>query len=195
MTAPNFRAAGPADADGIALLHAGSWRRNYRGAYSDAFLDGDVEADRRVVWSSRLAAPEKAQTIVAEHGDQLAGFVHVVFDADDQWGSLVDNLHVIPDCQRTGIGRELMRRAGVAVVAHATTPSLFLWVLEQNTSAQRFYRALGGIHSGTRAVPPVGGVEGRLNGSPRGFRMTWPDVTGLVETRWPERRGSAVLEP
>jgi hypothetical protein len=26
-----------------------------------------------------------------------AGFVHVVFDEDDRWGSLIDNLHVAHD--------------------------------------------------------------------------------------------------
>ncbi len=180
MTALRFRAAGPEDADGIAMLHAGSWRRHYRGAYSDTFLDGDVVADRRVVWSSRLATPQHSATIVAEDGDGLAGFVHVVFDADEEWGSLIDNLHVIPDRQRTGIGRELMRRAGAAVVGQANARSLFLWVLEQNTSAQRFYKALGGIHSGTESVSPPGGIADRLNGAPRKWRMTWPDAAALT---------------
>jgi len=49
-----FRPARPSDADAVAALHADSWRRHYRGAYSDAFLDGDVYAERLVVWSSRL---------------------------------------------------------------------------------------------------------------------------------------------
>jgi hypothetical protein len=45
MSAPaglRFRAAGPGDAHAIAALHAGSWQRHYRGAFSDAFLDNDV---------------------------------------------------------------------------------------------------------------------------------------------------------
>ncbi len=33
-----FRLASPADAKAVADLHADSWRRHYRGAYSDAFL-------------------------------------------------------------------------------------------------------------------------------------------------------------
>jgi GNAT superfamily N-acetyltransferase len=37
-----FRAAGPGDANAIAGLHADSWQRHYRGAFSDAFLDNDV---------------------------------------------------------------------------------------------------------------------------------------------------------
>ena len=34
-----YRAAGPDDAPAIATLHADSWRRHYRGAFADAFLD------------------------------------------------------------------------------------------------------------------------------------------------------------
>ena len=37
-----FRFGDRRDANAIAALHADSWRRHYRGAYSDAFLDGDV---------------------------------------------------------------------------------------------------------------------------------------------------------
>lgn len=89
-----LRAADAGDAEGVALLHADSWRRHYRGVYSDAFLDGDVASDRLAVWSARLAAPAGSETVVAEQGGQLVGFVHVVFGADPRWGSLIDNLHV-----------------------------------------------------------------------------------------------------
>jgi len=46
--------------------------------------------------SGRRAWPPPAgtRTIVAERDGDLIGFVHVVFDADPRWGSLVDNLHV-----------------------------------------------------------------------------------------------------
>jgi hypothetical protein len=50
MTSRGFRAARPDDAEKVALLHADSWRRHYRGAYADSFLDSDVVADRRSVW-------------------------------------------------------------------------------------------------------------------------------------------------
>jgi hypothetical protein len=40
------------DSEAIAALHTDSWRRHYRGAYSDAFLDGEVVAEHRL----RLAA-------------------------------------------------------------------------------------------------------------------------------------------
>lgn len=50
----SFRLAAATDAAAIADLHAQSWRRHYRGAYSDAFLDGDVAADRLAAWTERL---------------------------------------------------------------------------------------------------------------------------------------------
>ena len=54
------------DADSIAALHADSWRRHYRGAYLDTYLDGDVVADRREVWRSRLTQPRESQLTVSD---------------------------------------------------------------------------------------------------------------------------------
>ena len=63
-----YRAATEHDAEGIAHLHADSWRRNYRGAFSDAYLDGDLVAERLSVWTDRLRPPRTGTfTIVAEH--------------------------------------------------------------------------------------------------------------------------------
>ena len=173
--------ASQADAGRIAALHADSWRRHYRGAYADAYLDGDLLTDRRTVWSSRLAAPEGTRTIVAERDGDLVGFVHVVFDADPRWGSLVDNLHVAHGDHRAGLGTQLMGHAARAVLAEAGTPALYLWVLEQNTRAQAFYRAAGGtpVETGVAAAP--GGDPALLNGTPGKFRMSWPDATHLLE--------------
>ncbi|GAA2637736.1 GNAT family N-acetyltransferase [Dactylosporangium fulvum] len=171
-----FRAADARDAEQIAALHADSWRRFYRGAYADAFLDGDVEADRRAVWLARLAAPAGTGTVVAEHGDRLVGFVHVVFDNDARWGSLVDNLHVIDDQRRTGLGTQLLARAARAVTERAAGAAMYLWVLEQNTAAQGFYRASGATCVETATVAPPGADPARLVGTPRKLRMAWADA-------------------
>ena len=111
----SLRPARVDDAECIALLHADSWRRHYRGAYADSFLDGDVVADRRAVWSARLAAASHSLTVVAEDGSALVGFGHVVFDDDERWGSLLDNLHVVHERRHAGIGTALMTHAADAV--------------------------------------------------------------------------------
>ena len=163
--------------DGVAGLHAASWRRFYRGAYSDAYLDGDVVADRREVWSSRLAeSGVDSATILAEVGGEVAGFAHVKFDEDPAWGALLDNLHVSPAHQRQGIGSGLISRAARAVVERAAAPSLYLWVLELNTAAQAFYAAHGGRCAERALVRPPGGVPGRLRGQPVRLRFVWADA-------------------
>ena len=192
MALTRLRVAGTDDVETVATLHADSWRRFYRGAYADSFLDGDVVADRRAVWSGRLAAtpaepaePAGSRTLLAEDEAGPVGFVHVIFDADERWGSLVDNLHVTHSRRRGGIGTTLLTRAAAAAAEYATNPSLYLWVLEQNTEAQRFYSSLGGTPVETADVPAPGGVAGRLNGSPRGLRIVWPDAALLAGQRGP----------
>src|SRR2546422_1092551 len=92
---PQFRLAGPSDAEAVAGLHADSWRRHYRGAYSDAFLDADVFADRLAVWTDRLSEGRSDQcTIVAECDGAVVGFAHTALEDDERWGALLHNLHV-----------------------------------------------------------------------------------------------------
>jgi GNAT superfamily N-acetyltransferase len=176
MKALLFRSAGVDDAERIAVLHADSWRRHYRGAYADSFLDGDVAADRRAVWQARLAVPTDTETILAEHGDRLVGFIHVVFDDDPQWGSLVDNLHVVHERRRTGIGTRLLANGARAVTQRAASNAMYLWVLRQNSAAQQFYRTHGATCVETATVSPPGGDPTRLNGAPDKLRMAWSDV-------------------
>jgi GNAT superfamily N-acetyltransferase len=180
-----FRLAGPSDAPAVAELHADSWRRHYRGAYADAFLDGDVVSDRLAVWADRLGAggdPGGQHTVLAEQDGQLIGFAHTIFGKDAKWGALLDNLHVCHRHQRRGLGAQLLRLSGEAVADHAPGSGLYLWVLEQNTRAQAFYQSLGGTSVERGEVPPPGGVPGRLNGSPACFRYVWLDPETLRPT-------------
>ncbi|MFB3112043.1 MAG: GNAT family N-acetyltransferase, partial [Gemmatimonadales bacterium] len=72
-----------------------SWRQNYRGAFSDAFLDGDLPGERLRVWRERLDHPPGNQFVqLAIDGANLVGFVCAYGAHDPEWGSLVDNLHV-----------------------------------------------------------------------------------------------------
>jgi GNAT superfamily N-acetyltransferase len=169
-----FRLARPSDADAVAGLHAESWRRHYRGAFSDAFLDGDVRADRLAVWSARLRAPDPgSHTVLAEDDQGLVGFAHTVFEADPSWGALLDNLHVVPGRKRGGIGARLLALSARAVLDRST--GLYLWVLEQNADARAFYEARGARCVERAPASPPGGVASRLSGSPAALRYAWAD--------------------
>ena len=174
-----FRPAGRSDAEAIAELHADSWRRHYRGAYSDAFLDGDVIADRLAVWRERLRGPDpRRHTIVAEDGTGVIAFVHTAFDDDPTWGALLDNMHVASGHKRRGVGSQLLAKTARAVIERGS--GLYLWVLEQNVDAQAFYRARGGSEVGRAPVTPPGGVASRLEGSPVKLRYAWSDPAMLL---------------
>jgi GNAT superfamily N-acetyltransferase len=178
-----FRTAASDVVERIAALHADSWRRHYRGAFADSFLDGDVEADRSAVWSARLAPTADrsgSATILAELDDRLLGFIHVAFDDDPRWGSLIDNLHVRHDQRRTGIGRQLLVRGAMAVTARAINHGMYLWVLAQNVAAQRFYEAHGGAVAETEPTHAPGGDPSRVNGASRSLRIAWSDAARVV---------------
>jgi ribosomal protein S18 acetylase RimI-like enzyme len=164
-----YRLAGPADADAIALLHTRSWRENYRGTLSDAFLDGELPDERMRVWRARLDAPARSQLVqLAVDGTELVGFVCAYGAHEPQWGSFVDNLHVAKEAKRTGVGASLMRRAG-AWLAHAYPDvGVYLWVLEANSPARRFYERLGAQNAGVTTMETHGGAV------VRSCRYVWP---------------------
>ena len=171
----DLRPADAGDVHAIATLHAESWRRHYRGAFSDAYLDGDVYEDRRTIWSQRLTAPDPADvTVVADADGALLGFAHTILDDDPEWGALLDNLHVSPDARRMGLGGRLMAASAAAVLARGQNTGLFLWVLEGNLAAQAFYDAIGGRYAGREEFEPPGG--GRIVG----LRYVWPDPSVLL---------------
>ncbi|HEX3228068.1 MAG TPA: GNAT family N-acetyltransferase [Pyrinomonadaceae bacterium] len=144
-----FRDATLADAPRIAALHAASWRRAYRGMLSDEYLDTDLESDRTSVWIGRLTTPNPKQRVVlAESADQLAGFACAFGSEDSALGTLLDNLHVQHDFQRQGVGARLMMQIASWCQTDFAGEGLFLWVLEPNLKARRFYEHLGGIQAG-----------------------------------------------
>jgi len=184
VTSPDdlrFRTAEAGDAAAVAGLHADSWRRHYRGAFSDAFLDGDVAGFLRGRWTGLLSAQDpQARTIVAELGGEVVGLAHTQLGENPEWGALLDNLHVSHGLKRMGVGTRLMALTAQAVLDSAPASGLYLWVLEQNAGARAFYTARGGTCVETSLVSPPGGDPARLNGSPRGMRFVWPDPSTLL---------------
>jgi ribosomal protein S18 acetylase RimI-like enzyme len=175
------------DAAAIAGLHAESWRRHYRGAFLDSYLDGDVVRDRLAEWTSRLAQAGPDRYTVAGFLDDgtMAGFAHTFLDADPAWGAFLDNLHVRHDVKRQGVGARLMAETARAVIGHRPSSGLYLWVLEQNTAAQAFYQAQGGRRIERQLAGPFPG-----GGQAYSFRYAWRDLSSLAaRSRMPEIPG------
>jgi GNAT superfamily N-acetyltransferase len=170
MTKNHYRNATSGDFLAIADLHAESWRRTYRGAYRDEYLDGPVFDDRRTVWHKRLSEPSANQfVVVAEQDGRVLGFACAYGDDDAQWGTLLDNIHVRPGLHGNGIGGGLVAEVVSWCLAHHPDRGLWLWVVGQNRNARHFYERLGAIDHGAELRPPSAG-----GGEPRAVhRYAW----------------------
>jgi ribosomal protein S18 acetylase RimI-like enzyme len=160
----------------IAEVHAASWRVAYKGALSDEYLAGDLVADRRQLWESRLSEPPKQQHVfVAEQSDQLVGFACAYGKESTEWGTFLNNIHVTPTVQGRGVGTVLLHATAERCVSLYGQVGLYLWVLQSNTKAQRFYARHGARIRGTDVWHAPGGTEAPL------FRFAWESPRQLLE--------------
>lgn len=140
-----IREATPADAEAIARLHAESWRAAYRGMLSDDYLDNRAYRERLTAWQERFSPDwrEKMFVLVAELVDEMAGFACTFPEEDSVYGSFLDNLHVVPHRTGQGIGRKLLSAVAKHLINSGSRVGLYLWVIEENQRARRFYEKAG----------------------------------------------------
>lgn len=175
LAEPALRSGTLADAPAIARLHAESWRRTYRGLFTDAFLDGPVFAEREALWTRRLRDWDPARNVVllAERAGELCGFASVLLDTEPAWGARLDNLHVHPERKGGGTGRALMRAAARWTLQNSSNTTLHLMVFEGNLPARGFYDALRGECAERRAVTVEDGSQLFE------LRYVWRDLAGV----------------
>ena len=172
-----IREATPSDLEAIAKLHTRSWRGAYRGMLSDAYLDGNLLADRRALWQQRFSAPTANQHIVVAEIDQtVVGLACAFGDHDARWGTLLENIHVAPEHKGAGIGAQLVMHIAQWSARSHTSDVLRLWVLAANVAAQGFYQRLG-----------ASAVEQTDWDAPDGnrvseMRFAWPSVAALLHS-------------
>jgi ribosomal protein S18 acetylase RimI-like enzyme len=156
-----IRPATEADAASVAAIHVASWRDAYADILSADYLNGPIEADRLAVWSERLRERPSSQMVdlACEPAGQAFGFVCGFRDFDPRWGSLIDNLHVLPALRGQGVGERLLRGAARQLAATGSGPGLHLWVYEANVAALRFYQRHGGrvVERDNSHIPAAGG--------------------------------------
>ena len=159
------------DAIGVANLHALSWQTNYRGEYKDEYLNGPVLEDRLNTWRSRFDSPaNNMHLVVATIESEIVGFSCVFGGESIKWGSFLDNLHVNPEYQSSGIGEKLMMSSFGWCRKHHSDQGLYLWVLASNKRAQAFYSRLGAIDCGGEYSDAPGG------GTIHGRRYVWHEL-------------------
>lgn len=168
-----------ADLPVIAALHAASWRRAYRGILGDDYLDGDLVAERTGVWREKLSGADAGLGWIVRADNEPVGFVFVRPNADAQWGTLVDNLHVLVNKQGLGLGKRLLHQVGTWCATNTPDSGVYLWVFTDNTPARGFYKRVGGAE--VEAVDQLAS-DGRVLPE---LRVAWTNPHALVDATRP----------
>ena len=133
-----IRHAAQADLQGIAAIHAESWKDAYAAVLPTEFFAKQIDIDLAKHWSE-IQIQSEDLLLVAEEGS-LVGFAAI-------WCRpipFIDNLHVKPSCRSKGIGSALMKAAAKELIDRGNQTA-YLWVFESNKNAIRFYERLGGV--------------------------------------------------
>lgn len=127
------------------------------------------------MWTERLASPREPQlVVVGTDGGTVRGFVCAYAQGDAGWGVFIDNLHVAASHHGTGVGTSLLHV--VARWANRERPGEppYLWVLEPNRSAQRFYERRGAVQREATVRENPGG------GGATYLRYAWPRPAAML---------------
>lgn len=159
----------------LAELHIASWRLAYREALSPEYLQDQVVSDRHTHWQKIMHEPLPGQQVlIAEQNQRMLGFVCFYLNESAEWGSYIHNLHVAEAEHGKGVAAQLMQAAAKICLQACGDGGLYLWVLQTNVRAQRFYQKCGGVRADSEIWHAPGGTEAATD------RYYWGSTASLI---------------
>lgn len=153
-----IRYAVPGDSAALANIQIMSYRTAYAGILPDPYLAHFTHEEETADWQHLLTNPTKDILYVAEGRNELVGYAlgrPNVMTNERDIGELVA-LHVLPDFQRSGIGRQLFLAITNNLRLRGSV-ALILWTLAANP-VRRWYEQLDGQLAGEQHLD-IDGVE------------------------------------
>ena len=147
----------------ITALQVENWIDVYSGILPDTYLTGHLTNDITRHWHEAEILSQDV-VLVAEKTD-ITGFIAVWCRPDPY----IDNLHVRMNMRSQRVGTTLLISAFQLLSQHGHQ-SVFLWVVENNIQAIRFYKNLGGI------VTEYADKE-LFGHSVKSAKVVWPDIS------------------
>lgn len=127
------------DMDAVSRIYEQSWRYAYRGIIPDSYLNR-ISFER---WTDTLKRPGLHSLLLLD-GDTALGTAAYAAARMEQWkgwGELV-SLYLLPGAMHQGYGKQLLA-AAISELQQLQFQNIYLWVLEENRSARRFYTRFG----------------------------------------------------
>ena len=134
------------DVSSIAEVHICSWNEAYLALLPKSYIDKkNSELDRHMMWAQIICEPNVQVWVAVDDCHQVVGFIG--YYAHDRCYEIT-TLYVLPDYHRRGIGTTLMQVSLAAISRSAPDAEFYLWALEANLSAIKFYQKHGFERSG-----------------------------------------------
>lgn len=138
----------------IGVLYSESWKAGYKGLLPQDYLDKTVPER----WTDRNVFLDNGSFVILD-GERIAAHVHVRPAAEEKmsgWGE-IHTMYALPQFWGTGCAGELFDYA-VNQLHERGFDRIYLYVLEGNERAARFYRKHGFTPTDDTVKCEVGGV-------------------------------------
>ncbi|MDD4159496.1 MAG: GNAT family N-acetyltransferase [Synergistaceae bacterium] len=125
--------------DDVSRVYAKSWKSAYCGIVPQDYLDS-IPENR---WS-KILINELSNLWIVSDGKQIIGSSTYALARDEKysgWGEII-SIYLLPSYFHLGIGTKLLR-ASMNELFSMGYENIYLWVLEDNFSARRFYEKNG----------------------------------------------------
>ncbi|WP_217183804.1 GNAT family N-acetyltransferase [Streptomyces sp. AC495_CC817] len=169
----NIREATVEDASGVAVVHVDTWRAAYAGLIDQDVLDRQSVDARTSMWRTWIE-----RSLVGESTDAYGPVAHRLLVAEDDDGRIVGwasfgggrdegtaekgelaGLYVHPSAWSQRIGHALIVRVEEELRVEGREEA-YLWVLNGNERAIRFYESHGWVADGGEKFGEGGSVQG-----------------------------------
>lgn len=147
------------DVPQVSAVRVMGWKSAYIGMVPQEYLDGLTVEDDAEQRRKLFGRNPQVRNIVTERDGTVVGWAAIGPCRDEGMTGLdgeIYALYVAPALIGTGVGRELVRDL-VVRARRAGFESLYLWVLEANHRARRFYECAGFVPDGEREDRDTGG--------------------------------------
>jgi len=143
------------DFKAIGNIYSSSWKTAYKGIVPQEYLD-DLSGDK---WSPVLANIHNDAFIIMD-GEKYVGTSSICAARDSSmegWGEII-SIYLLPEYFGKGYSQPLFDCA-INALRNAGYTRVYLWVLEENIRARRFYEKNGFCHNGDSDQITIAGKE------------------------------------
>lgn len=143
------------DRNELSNIYEQSWRKAYRGIIPQDYLDAIPIGH----WNENFDIPGWRTVVCVEDGKFIAtsSFSKSRFDQYSDLGEII-SIYLLPEYIKKGYGSKLLDFVLYELYQEGYK-EIFLWVLEENTNARKFYESKGFILDKEYLNDKIGGKE------------------------------------